>query len=123
MARTKRNRHRDFVLDTEDEFYTRVARIKAEAIEPGQYRYMVKWYHRWNHNCDRYEDYVAKQIAHLTSDWHQGESSAPSAFVNQNFNRPLRGKHKQQIKYALETDAWDGLLLEPYIKQAGWYWF
>lgn len=123
MSRTKRNRGKLTWCDSEEEFNLRVERIKAEQIEPGKYRYMVKWYHRWNRYCETYVQYVAKMHAKWSGDHHQGRDTPPSAFVNTYGNRPLRNKHKQQIRYALETESWDGLLLEPYVKDAAWDWF
>lgn len=127
MSRTIRRKNgkysHSWYCTNEAEFDRMTSVIEMERWHPGAYRNMVSWYQRWTLDSKTYAEYVAKQTAKYHGERHPGYYSPPSDWVNRNCNRPLRRKAKKQMHYALVNDNWDNTIIEPFIKNAGWYWF
>lgn len=127
MARTIRRKNgkysHSWYCNSEAEFSRMTSVIEMEKWHPGAHRNMVAWYQRWTLDCKTYEDYVAKQTAQYHGEKRSGYYTPPSDYVNWAHNRPLRRKLKQQLHHALVNDTFDGIVFEPFIKDAGWYFF
>lgn len=115
---------------TAEEFYEAKSEYLAREWDIPRYQYWSGEYvpGRWTGGMvaefDTYEQYVAYHVAYQHKDsvshWLGG---VPSWFVNMYCERPLRAKHKRQIRQALMKDEWDDFYLEPFKHDAGWrYW-
>lgn len=127
MSRTirrKNGRHtRCWDCETEAEFNVMVEAILDHAANPkGRYKYVHSWYKKWTFGKMHYEDYVAAYTAHYRGDKRSGYYTPPKNWINWYCNRPLRRKTKQQLHHALVNDTWDGVVFQPYVKDAKW-WF
>lgn len=127
MARTIRRKNakysKSWHCETEGKFNIMRQHIADEAVEPGKYKYVVNWYQRWTFHKDTYKEYLAANTAHFHAEKRSGYYTPPSDYVNWACNRPLRRKLKQQLHHALINDNFDDVVFEPYIKDAGWYFF
>lgn len=127
MSRTIRRKNgknsHSWYCKTEAEFLRMTSIIEMEKWCPGSHRNMVKWYQSWTLDSKTYAEYVAKQTAKYHGEQRAGYYSPPSNFVNFYCNRPLRRKVKEQMHHALTYDLWDDMVFEPYIKNAGWWFF
>lgn len=88
----------------------------------GRY-YYSSWYNRAVTHYRDYDQYIAAEKARYHGDRGWWGGGVPSAFVNTFCNRPLRQRHRAQIRRAWDNDTWDELSLDPYTAKAAWlYW-
>lgn len=88
----------------------------------GRYYYSC-WSNRAVTHYRDYDHYLAAQKNSYHSDTRWWGGGVPSAFVNLYCNRPLRQRHRVQIRRAWDNDTWDELSLDPYTDKAAWlYW-
>lgn len=84
--------------------------------------YYRKWYHPEVTQYRDYEQYVAAFKHKYSRDRKGYGGGVPSSFVNM-LERSLRAKHKRELERAKQKGEWDGVMLEPFIRDAGWlYW-
>lgn len=78
------------------------------------------WHDRvvtWHEN---YDQYIAADDAKYHSDSGWG-CEVPKNF-RQMLNRRLRARHKEQLVEAMTTGEEEGLLLQKFSRDAGWWW-
>lgn len=81
------------------------------------------YFYGYSYGKTTFEEWLATETAKFHSDagfGHHRYQTAPGWFVTQYCQRPFRGRCKQAMRKALQTDSWDGMVMPLYIHDAAW---
>lgn len=128
MSRTIRRKNgkntHSWHCEPEAEFNRMAAAVVDYNENPdSRFKWVGGWYQKWTFGKTNYKDYVAACTAHYHADKRAGYYTPPSCWIQWNCTRPLRRRTKDQMHHALVNDTWDNTVIEPYMKNAMWYYW